>query len=962
MESKNILLKNTCKIQSTNTVISKMHNMQWLKNTAPLPGHVKPRTNKGTVQSLKENIETNEVTNKSAISFSNIPVIDLKLVNSTNATSTISDSKQNCDIDNKMDENTLVLENKENTWDINDKMTHSAFCNDQALILQKLEEEEMISMAMADSLITSHLEAQLRLEEQEKEKEQGATECDLTSLEIKDSISETSQENIHDNNNNNDKLNFIRESDLIHDVTMKNDVRSDTILNEGANKEDQSNNISLNKETGTSLNLNDSNKISVTNDNTSTPTPPTTSNSNDKSIEVHKNDVKQSLEKKEVPKVITRKNVPTSTLNKNNNVILRQGIESKMKQDGIKHSVKTESTEIAKKTQDKRDYQPNQSVSSTPKGLRVKSNLQPKRESMVTKHSSEIASRYATKNLKESEQNKTTPSSVVSKQYKVHRMCYTYKKEENVSMSKLHNTSSKTIQRATKEINNYSSLPNSVQSTNKRTLNKVQTHSTDKKILETSNVDTKSENIEQNMTLKSDQVATTLVSEKECVNKSDVKDKLSVDTTDKEINTFSNEVKESSEGSTNEHSTNEYVERISTNPFLPNVPNLPIVNNLQTDTKDVKDIVQNDLCSKSTQLEYTPEYVPNNPYVYHVPQQNVHQEEILSHQNFAHYIPNQFIMDCSVNTALPNFHSNVPHSNANTMHLNQYENVQTTSNKPSNSQLPNSSSPNVLPSNTENVNMLQYQMPNFVSYGNQNMLRSPPGFCIYPMMSQEEQFNLQTYGLSPAYFMNPVCVCRNDCYTSHPQNWNSSNNYPVPLLQSPYQVNCNSFCNQHVQPSNMFHNNIASIRPIHSRTRVPIPHEQNWQRNYEKPASNSVYNIRSSQNNKRYNTNLQAHGNITNTRENIDFKKEKQEGEFLNDKETNNLPMISPKACMIYGSGFPTSTNSIRPQIKHSETTVQYHKNNGCRYVSREHLSSNAGIGRGKTKYTKPNQSYKAQY
>lgn len=843
------------------------------------------------------------------ISVPNISANDnLKLINPINTVSIMNDSKYNCSVESKTNKPFLIRDSK-CLWDINDK-TYSSVINDRTLILQELEEQEMVSMAIADSMLTLHLEEQLRLKEQE-EKELNTDECDLPSLETKSNISEVSKENICDNNNNDDNVNKISKSDLEQNTEQKTDVeitevQCDATKNEDSNKGDQSNIIDLNKEADTLLNLSNSNTISELNDNTSVCTPSATSNSNDESKKVQE-EITNTYERKEESKTVIKKDTVASTPNTNNDVTLKQNTENKMT-CGLKHSINT-STETARRTLDKRD-KPRQTVASLSK-----------KESMIGNPSSELTVRHDMKHLKRNEHGKTTFTNSVNKQYRVNHACHMYKKE-NGSVSKMHPL--KPELNTVKEITNCSNSFNSMQSMKKPSFNTTTKYSIHKKMSGASNADNKYKNTEKNAVY-----LVPLVS-KEREKKFNVKSKL-----DKEV-------KESNKSGItkfpNEHSINNNVEQrqTNTNPFLPNSSYLPVSNEMQTDAKNVKDTVYSDLPSKNKQLENIP--CTNISYGYPVSQHNTKQELIPSHQNFTHCTPDLFFMNYSLNNTSPKFYSN-----ANTIPLSRYGNVQTMSSNSSGVKLPNCSNPNAIPSNTGNTNGFQYQMPNVLSYSNQNIR---PNYCVHPMMSPEEQFNTHMYGYNPAYFVNPVCACRNDCYPSHSQNWKIPTNQPVPLMQGPYYYNCNSFYNENVQSHNTMHKNTAfAARPIQSHAHVHIPYEQNLQR---KSPYTFEYDVRSSQNDK-CNYNLKAQGNMTNNSKNIDFKNEQQDYEFSNENEVNNLPMVSPKACMFYGSKVSTNINTVKSQVKYSNTS--------------ERLSTNTSIDSGKAKLTSEIQpNYKTQY
>ncbi|KAL2712868.1 myb-like protein D [Vespula squamosa] len=954
MESQNKTLQNTSKTQQV-TVISKLHNMQWLKNNTLLPGHVKSRTLKKSINNLREGLETVKFIHTSINN-------NLELANSTNIVLTTHDNKCDFDIESDITERSVVSKNIISTLQLRKKI-NSSHLNKQALVLKESKEEEIINMATNDSLITEQLEMQLRLEEQQKDKcnalciasediKQNIPKCDLVPLKVQEKINKMNQTNVHDKNNN-DKLNTIKKSN------SKSDIETTTLLMKDDDQEVRNNNISLNQEKHSLINSKNLDKTYITKKDARATNLSKTSNFVCKSQKTHEHQIEQPFKEKEIQKIIPNKSTFINVPNKSKNEISKQNIDNKFK-NGVKNSLKNEPIVISKKCQDKKDHQPNQSILNTSKELKSKCNLQSKKESNMK--SSESISKYTNKNVKESEENKTTPSNNINKQTKLNRTCYSYKKAENKSISKVYNNSSKTTLCTVKEKKNDSNSPGSVQlQTTARLSNVQEKYSIPSKKLITSHADNKYENIEHNTILKGEQATEIPTLKEQCIGKY-IDDKLVTNTVNKETNTFSKEIEETNESITqnlpNKHSINECIEQkqIYTNPSLQGL------SNLQTNIQNIKENVHNDLCDSNRQFDNISS--TDNWYAYEHLQENIYQQQTPSHQNFIHSIPNQFITGCPVNTALPKYNSNISHSDTNTIHLNQYDNIPIMQNNSLNAN--SISNPNVLHTNTKNINMLQYQMPNMIPCNNPNIVRPQPGFCVHPMTAQEEQFNLHRYGMSYSYFMNSCFVCRNEHYLPHSQNWNLPNTYPVSLLPNSHLCNCNLCCN-HSPSNDIMYKNSAIARSIPTSIQAETSYEQNLQRN-GRPMSNSWYNDRNSHNNETYGINLQTQGVIVNMQEKIDSKQEKRNGEFLDDKETINLPIISPRACMNYEGGLPININTVRPQTKYSRRKesapnydFQYKKYNERSYISKEYVSNTKPDCGKKAINQQSHPNYKAQ-
>lgn len=592
---------------------------------------------------------------------------------------------------------------------------------------------------------------------------------------------------------------------------------------------------------------------------------------------------------------------------------------------------------------------------------KLKNEMKDSKKESDMKYSSESTSKCANKNVKENGQNKPIIINV-NRQSKVNRVNSSHKKTENKSIPKTYNDSSETTQYSVVKEKKYTS--NSFQSIQLKTtaqpFNINEEYCVINNKLITS--DNKSDNTKPHVTMETELVAKTPTLKDECINKF-IDDKLVTNTVKQETNTSSKEIEKTDENTIQNFSCNHFVnecieqKEICINPPLQDLPNL------QTNNQNIKESTHNDFCDSNPQFDNM--YSTNVWHNYKNLQQNIYQQQTPSHQNFIHPISDPLVRSTPVNTTLPSLIPNVSNSDVNAVHLNQYGNVPTIQN---NSMNASSMSNQNLPTDTKNANMMQYQMPNMVPYNNSNLVRPQPNYCAHPMTIPDEQYNSHGYGMNPLYYINNCPCCRNSYYLlSH--NWNLSNVYPVPLtiVTNPNQCNCMLCCNQ-LQSNNMIYKNPGVVTHNPSYVRAEVPCEQNLQRNFIKPTSKGWYNDISLKNNETCNTKLQIQEVIINMQEQIDQGQNTQDSELLNNKEINNLPIISPKDYMNYGSSFLANNKATRPQTKYNdikESTQSYNsqnkKGNRRSFLSREYVS-NANIDCGKKTFKQQyNSSYKTQ-
>ncbi|XP_015183699.1 PREDICTED: probable serine/threonine-protein kinase ndrD isoform X2 [Polistes dominula] len=570
----------------------------------------------------------------------------------------------------------------------------------------------------------------------------------------------------------------------------------------------------------------------------------------------------------------------------------------------------------------------------------------------------ESPSRCASKNVKENEQNKTI-SNNVNKQFKVNRMNSSYRKTENKSIPKTYNDSSETTQYSVAKEKKYSNSFQPIQlRTTAQSFNLNEEYCALNNKLITS--DNKSDNAKPHVTIETEQVAKTPTLKDECINEF-IDDKLVTNSVKQETNISSKEIEKTDENTIQDFSYNNFVnECIEQKEICINSP-LQDLPNLQTNNQNIKESAYNDSCDSNPQFDNM--YSSNVWHNYKNGQQNIYQQQTSSHHNFIHPITDPLGRSCPINNTLSSLIPNVPNSDVNAVHLNQYGNVPTMQNNLMNT---SSISNQNLPTNTKNANMMQYQMPNMVPYNNSNVVRPQPNYGTHPMIIADEQYNLHGYGMNPLYCINNCPVCRNNYLLFH--HWNSPNIYPAPvtIVTNPNQCNCMLCCNQ-LQSNNIIYKTPGAVTQSPPYVRTEVSCEQNVRRNFMKPISKSWYNDTSLKNNEAYNSNLKAQEVIINMPEQIDQEQKNQDNELL-DKEINNLPIISPKDYMNYGSSFLANNKVTGPQTKFNEIrespqsyNSQNKKGNRRSFLSKEYVS-NANTDCGKKIFKQQyNSSYKTQ-
>lgn len=592
---------------------------------------------------------------------------------------------------------------------------------------------------------------------------------------------------------------------------------------------------------------------------------------------------------------------------------------------------------------------------------KLKNEMKDSKKESDMKYSSEYTSKCANKNVKENGHNKTILNNV-NRQFKVNRVNSSYRKTENKSIPKTYNDSSETTQYSVVKEKKYTS--NSFQSIQLKPTAQPFNINEEYCVLNNKLItsDNKSDTTKPHVTMETELVAKTPTLKDECINKF-IDDKLVTNTVKHETNTSSKEIGKTDENTKQNlsynHFVNECIEQkeICINPPLQDLPNL------QTNNQNIKESTHNDSCDSNPQFDNM--YSTNVWHNYKNLQQNIYQQQTISHQNFFHPISDPLLRSCPVNTTLPSLIPNVSNSDVNAVHLNQYGNVPTMQN---NSMNASSMSNQNLPTNTKNANMMQYQMPNMVPYNNSNLVRPQPNYDENPMTMSDEQYNLHGYGMNPLYCINNCPCCRNSNYILF-QNWNLPNVYPVPLtiVTNPNQCNCMLCCYQ-LQSNNMIYKSPGVVTQSPPYVHAEIPCEQNLQKNFIKPISKCWYNDISLKNNETCNTKLQIQEVIINMQEQIDQGQNTQNSELLNNKEINNLPIISPKDYMNYGNSFLSNNKATRPQTKYNEireSTQSYNsqnkKGNRRSFLSRDYVS-NANTDCGKKTFKQQyNSSYKTQ-
>ncbi|CAK9801332.1 hypothetical protein ANTPLA_LOCUS2772 [Anthophora plagiata] len=220
MDSTDKELKKTPNIEQM-ALIGKMHNMQWLKSNSQLSGHTKTLPDGKDIINNTLKTKINEGTKgKSEVASTNT------LSNNTELDEV--DPNLNKDIneeDSIINKDSLLSslkavdfseKNMETVWNKDVNVSSTMFPNSQSLVMQRLDKQEVISMSLAENIVTVQLE-QFRLNEEERNKpdklhNEVDNEWDNVHHNISDSQKLDSEignlvspKPCHDNNNNNAK-------------------------------------------------------------------------------------------------------------------------------------------------------------------------------------------------------------------------------------------------------------------------------------------------------------------------------------------------------------------------------------------------------------------------------------------------------------------------------------------------------------------------------------------------------------------------------------------------------------------------------------------------------------------------------------------------------------------------------------------------------------------------------------
>ncbi|XP_034194080.2 uncharacterized protein LOC117610606 isoform X2 [Osmia lignaria lignaria] len=201
-------------------IIGKIHNMQWLKKNSQLSGLTKtlPDAIELTDNTVESNIneeaeERIEVASVNIVSTS--PEIDqVKNISTKNLNEDNSITNKE-KLHSSLEVIDLVQEEMETVWNKDVNVPSSLFPNSQSLVVQRLGEQERISMTLAESIVTVQLD-QFRLNEEEGNKPNDSHNEADNEWDAVDHISnlpksdndidnQASPKQCHDNNNNNAK-------------------------------------------------------------------------------------------------------------------------------------------------------------------------------------------------------------------------------------------------------------------------------------------------------------------------------------------------------------------------------------------------------------------------------------------------------------------------------------------------------------------------------------------------------------------------------------------------------------------------------------------------------------------------------------------------------------------------------------------------------------------------------------
>ncbi|XP_076752206.1 uncharacterized protein LOC143424185 [Xylocopa sonorina] len=220
MDTTDTKLKRTSDVEQM-ALIGKMHNLQWLKSNSQLPSHTKTLPDKKEVTDDTLESKINEGTNEkqeidSTDNVSNSPALDT-IDSVLNKNIYEDDNIVNKDT-HQTSLNTVDLPEKsmETVWNDDVDATDTLYSSPTPVVVQKLDDQEMISMSLAENIVTVQLK-QFRLDENEKDtSEELHNEADNEWNNIHHNMSDLSKSDndinnqvsskqCHDNNNNNAK-------------------------------------------------------------------------------------------------------------------------------------------------------------------------------------------------------------------------------------------------------------------------------------------------------------------------------------------------------------------------------------------------------------------------------------------------------------------------------------------------------------------------------------------------------------------------------------------------------------------------------------------------------------------------------------------------------------------------------------------------------------------------------------
>ncbi|KOC68512.1 hypothetical protein WH47_06303 [Habropoda laboriosa] len=219
MDSTDKDLKKTSNIEQM-ALIGKMHNMQWLKSNSQFSGHTKTLPDGKDINNTFKSKINEGTKEKSEISstntVSNSPELD-EVDLTSNKDINEDDSIINKDsLQSSLKVVDFSEKSMETVWNKDVNVTSTMYPNSQSLVMQRLDKQEMISMSLAENIVTVQLE-QFRLNEEERNKpdelhNEVDNEWDNVHHNMSDSQksdseigNQVSPKQCHDNNNNNAK-------------------------------------------------------------------------------------------------------------------------------------------------------------------------------------------------------------------------------------------------------------------------------------------------------------------------------------------------------------------------------------------------------------------------------------------------------------------------------------------------------------------------------------------------------------------------------------------------------------------------------------------------------------------------------------------------------------------------------------------------------------------------------------